>query len=836
KQMELRLRFSQDLLDRTGRIAGVGGWQYEPLNGKLDWSDQNYRIFDLAPGDAARPDDPLAYIPEPGRSALQEAARAAVDAGRAWDMEVPALTAAGRAIWIRAVGEAEFENGVAVRMVGATQDITAQRDARERLDRATQLLRSVLDAATEIAVISTDARLDIVVFNAGAERLLGYRAEEVVGCESPSLFHDPMEVRLRALSMSEELGQPVVGMEVFTHPSVHGVPRDWTFVRKDGSRVPVSLVITPQTAEDGHIMGYVGVAHDITPRLQYEATLRQSMMQAEQVSLAKSQFLANMSHEIRTPMNAILGMLKLLQQTPLTERQREYTSKTEGAARALLALLNDILDFSKVEAGKMVLDRHPFALENVLQDLALMLSANVGIKPVELLFDVDPALLSTRLLGDDLRLLQVLINLGGNAVKFTMVGEVVVSLAQRARTAEQVSVRVAVRDTGIGIAPGALGQIFEGFSQAEASTTRRFGGSGLGLAICRRLVELMGGELQVRSELGQGSEFWFDVDLPIVNEAPPADALPPARHVLVVDDNPSAREVLARQVHSLGWTCELASDADTALAALQQGLASGRPYQVVLLDWRMPGSDGLALTQAIRAAHGRVEGRPDLQIIVMVSAHDREELAQRSGLLPFRIDGYLVKPVTPGLLAEAVGASPSRPRAVDTAAAVPNGAGRLAGLHLLLVEDNPNNRQIAEELLSAEGARIDIAVNGQEGVQAIVAADGNYDAVLMDVQMPVMDGLSAAQRVRELLGARTPPIIAMTAHASEADRAASAAAGMVDHISKPFDLSHLVRVLRHHAGRPEQVAPPPAAPTALPEAVLTVATELGIDIQAAWER
>ena len=836
KEIELRLRSSQALLDRTGRIAGVGGWQYDVATRQMQWSEQNSRLYDLPPGQPLATDDPLAHIPEPGKSQVSKAARAAMENGEPWDLEVEAITATGRRIWIRSVGEAEFEDGKLVRLAGASQDITVQRRARAELARTTRMLRSVLDAATEFSIIATDPNLKITLFNTGAERMLGFRSEDMVGKLTPMHFHDHDEVASAARDLANELGEPVAELDVFLHPLLLGLPRDWTYIRKDGQRLRVSLVITPLQGEEGEVIGYLGMALDVTHRQRYEASLRQSMEAAEQASLAKSQFLANMSHEIRTPMNAILGMLRLLQRTPLSARQRDYANKTEGAARALLALLNDILDFSKVEAGKMALDPRPFEMERWLRDLAVILSASADDKPVEVLFDID-ADLPPRLIGDDLRLQQVLINLGGNAIKFTTQGEIVISLHRLPSSGPMVRLRVAVRDTGIGIAPKALQQIFEGFSQAESSTTRRFGGTGLGLTIARRLVDMMGGQLQVRSELGQGSEFSFDIDLATPDEPPlpvhrTADSA--ALRVMVVDDHPTARALIAAQAHCLGWQVDLASGGHEALARYDLACKEGHPHDAVIIDRRMPELDGRQTCQALRS-------RPDAKglRIVMISARgfdDSDDLDAPES--PLRADAHLVKPFTPEQLRDAVTYTANRqtgtaPQGNNAATAMQ----RLAGLHLLLVEDNANNRQIALELLRDEGASVSTASNGQEGVQAVLAADGGFDVVLMDVQMPVLDGLQASARLHDLLGERTPPIIAMTAHATEADRQAALAAGMVAHVIKPFDFDALVALLRQHAGRSIAPAPDVAIEAEeLPAEALALARDLEIDLMAGWAR
>jgi PAS domain S-box-containing protein len=568
--------------------------------------------------------------------------------------------------------------------------------------------------------------------------------------------------------------------------------------------------------EAGQPLRMTGVNIDITERKRTEAALTESKHQAEQASVAKSQFLANMSHEIRTPMNAILGMLKLLTSTELTERQRDYASKTERAARSMLGLLNDILDFSKVEAGKMRLDPQPFGLDRVLRDLAVILSATVGAKPVEVLFDVAHDV-PRRLVGDAMRLQQVLINLCGNAIKFTHLGEVVLSIRVVTHDQEQVSLQFAVRDTGIGIAPDNQARIFSGFSQAEASTTRRFGGTGLGLAISSRLVDLMGGDLKVNSQVGLGSTFSFTLPLLLVEPGSYCEDLPPAPTgpqvaVLVVDDNDSAREIMGNMGSTLGWKVETASSGAEALRMFKVRQGGPQPYEAVLMDWQMPDMDGWETARGIRDLC-RAGPHP---VMVMVTTHGREMLSERSSTEQDLINGFLVKPVTASMLFDAMaearralaGLVPSLPPVLDI------GHRPLAGLRLLLVEDNPVNQQVGSELLSAQGAEMVVVANGLLAVKAVQARGDDerpFDAILMDLQMPVMDGYTATSQIRTLWGPDLLPIIAMTANTMPSDRDACLAAGMNDHVGKPYELEQLVSTLLYWTGRSQSLAPRPEA-------------------------
>ncbi|MDM4764448.1 response regulator [Pelomonas sp. SE-A7] len=962
KAMEAELRASSAMLDRAGRLAGVGGWELDLPARTMRWSQQACHLHDEPSGLMPTLDEALQYYAAGGRSLLRDAVDKAEQTGEGWDFELPLTTALGRFIWVRVVGEAaeRGSDGRICKLVGAYQDITARRALEARTVRNNEVLRSVLDnlpcglsvfdaelklqaynaqfralielpdeqfqvgrtryddivrynalrgeygpveraerhiakilararssephqvewrrrdgsvievrgapmpgggfvatyldvserkraeaeiartglllanvldAAVDVAVIATSESRGITVFNRGAERLLGYAPEEVMGRSAVDMFCDPEELRQRAAELSVRLMRPIDPRMIFIDRATLGQAQECTYVRKDGSRIPVQLTVTLMTTAQGEMLGHLGVAIDLTRQKQHEASLQQAMKRAEQASEAKSQFLANMSHEIRTPMNAILGMLRLLQKTSLNPRQSDYAGKADGAARSLLGLLNDILDFSKVEAGKMTLDPHPFRLDQLFRELSVILSATVGNKPVEVLFDI-AAELPPLLQGDALRLQQVLINLGGNAIKFTQKGEVVVQLRMLERDARSVLLEFAVRDTGIGIAPEHQAQIFAGFTQAEASTTRRFGGTGLGLSISQRLVELMGGQLRLDSVLGAGSRFHFQLRLPVLaaEQLPAPRPTGPELRVLIVDDNPSAREMLGSMARSLGWRVDTVGSGSEALAQLA-ARRDVMAYQVVLVDWQMPGMDGWETSQRIRELAPEA-GTP---LLVMVTAHGREMLAQRSEQEQGLLNGFLVKPVTASMLLDAVldarrpGDDPGQPVRLPSLQ-------RLTGLRLLVVEDNPNNQQVACELLEDEGACVQLAGDGQQAVSLVGSADPPFDAVLMDVQMPVMDGYAATRVIREQLGRRELPIIAMTANAMPSDQAASRAAGMDEHVGKPFEIDHLVALLNRLCGRGNAAGRQPRRGYEDLALLLETVRQLGVDLGGALDR
>jgi len=515
----------------------------------------------------------------------------------------------------------------------------------------------------------------------------------------------------------------------------------------------------------------------------------EAQLSAEAASLAKSEFLANMSHEIRTPMNGILGLLKLLQHTEMTTQQQNYTSKMKNASESLLTLINNILDVSKVEAGEMTLESEIFVLDTVMTDLSDLLSAYLEEDEIEIIYDFDLSM-PTDLIGDSMRLRQVLLNLAGNAIKFTQQGEVVLSTRVIRQHEQSVDIEFSVTDTGIGLSSDQLEHIFLNFKQAESSTSRRFGGSGLGLAICRELVELMGSTLQVESQLGKGSRFFFTLHMQCAPTTKRMTPMPPMR-VLVVDDHPMARETLQKLVWSIGLECCSASSGKQALQMLQQ--ADSIAYQLILIDDTLPGLDGLETARRIRSLFVTQQGAP---AVIMVSA--------RQKLVANQIEGngayiaHLVKPITAGMLADAISKVTSLPSNSSTRKSELQNTQRLLGLNLLVVEDNLLNQQVVGELLQRSGARVTIASNGIEGKMRALAASIPFDAILMDMQMPGMDGLEATRQILQHTRMHSVPIIALTANAMSTDHEACIGVGMVDHISKPIELEQLLATIERH--------------------------------------
>ncbi|MEN9382911.1 MAG: hypothetical protein RL323_54, partial [Pseudomonadota bacterium] len=541
-------------------------------------------------------------------------------------------------------------------------------------------------------------------------------------------------------------------------------------------------------------------------RAAAEHNYRLAAERAQAATLAKGHFLANMSHEIRTPMNAIHGMLQLLRKTDLSPLQQGHIGKAETASQSLLALLNDVLDFSKVDAGKMALELVPFSTEQLFRSLAVICCTEVGTKPVEVLIDVDsnlPPVLS----GDPTRLQQVLVNLATNAIKFTQHGQVLVAVRLLSESAGAVTLEVSVADTGIGIEPKHQALLFDVFSQAEASTTRRFGGTGLGLAICKRLLEMMGSHIRVQSQVGKGSEFTFSLTLNKVVEVPahlkPVHwRLPALAPVLVVEDHPGVAAQIRHWLESEGWPVTVASDAQTALQMVERLMSSradgppnpGFAFPWVIMDESLPQLDGWAAAAQLVDIAQRAQVKPPC--ILVLSRCGDDTTLRRSSAGQQLAAAVVAKPLTRDVLLEAI-AKHAAPRPADSPPA-PLAPRRLQGLRLLLVEDNIVNQQVAQELLAGEGAKVWVASNGREGVDKVAKTHPGFDAVLMDLQMPVMDGFAATAHIRQGLGLAALPIIAMTANALDSDRRACLEAGMNDHIGKPFDLNVLVAKLLAH--------------------------------------
>jgi PAS domain S-box-containing protein len=689
---------------------------------------------------------------------------------------------------------------------------------RERLAADARLQSLVEFAPNAIVVVGVDGRIE--TFNREAERRFGYARDEILG--------QPLETLVPAALRTQHAAHRVkfFADRLSAEPVRMGGGAPLQGLRRDGSEFPLEINLSAVRTDQGTKV--LAVIADVTERrrLQLELEARAHELErerdrAEAANRAKSEFVANMSHEIRTPMNAVLGMAYLLGNTALTPQQRKYLNMVRVSGQSLLGILNDVLDFSKIEARHMELSPVEFALDDTMNSLATMMTMNAGDKELELAISVEPSV-PTRLRGDSMRLQQILVNLAGNAIKFTEQGEVVVSVELEARDERGALLRFEVRDTGIGMTEAQLAQLFNAFSQGDQSITRRFGGTGLGLAITKRLIELMGGQIAVHSAPGRGSTFFFSLPFEVLPERPEERRKPALGdlRLLVADDSRTSRELIAKLIRAWGWQADEVDSGAAALERFRRGLETGRAYDVVLADWHMPGMDGLATAKGIRAA------APDKKqpIVVMVNAFARDRMEEISNAP--EADVVLVKPITSSNLFDALHQALVTKADAGVRSAAEQGIdGSLGGAHFLLVEDNLLNQAVARGILELAGATLDVVDNGRQAVDRMSAHPERYDLVLMDMQMPVMDGFTATRLLRQELRLALP-IIAMTAGVLESERERSIEAGITDFIPKPIEVEEMLAVLRKHlpgktaraAAAAEPVAPalaPAPAPVKL---------------------
>ncbi len=687
------------------------------------------------------------------------------------------------------------------------KDLTGQRRAERDKLRQEATLDSLINSISDL-VFYKDTEGRFLGCNTAYAALVGKPRDQVVGLGCRDLFPSAT----------------ADAMEEHDHACMENLREEsfefWATFR-DGEQVLLDTVVSPLWDENGDARGLLGISRDITERKRQEEEVRRAKEIAEDATRMKSDFLANMSHEIRTPMNAIIGLSHLVLKTDLTLRQRDYIAKVQTSGQHLLGVINDILDFSKVEAGKLDLENVDFELERLLDNTGNLISEKCHDKGLELVFEVAPDV-PGNLVGDSLRLGQVLLNYANNAVKFTAGGEVVISVRASERTETDVLLHFRVRDTGIGLTPEQIGRLFQSFSQADTSTTRKFGGTGLGLAISKQLAGLMGGDVGVESEWGKGSTFWFSARLG-VGAAPKRELLPNpdlrGRRALVVDDNDHARAVMIDMLQAMTFETTEVATGSAAVDQVRLAASQGRPYDVVYLDWRMPGMDGIETARRIKSLD--LASPP---LFLMVTAYGREEMMKEAQALG--IENVLVKPVSPSILFDTtiavLGGSRERVALQSAQTGSDQRLAALRGARILLVEDNDINQQVARELLEDAGLVVEVADNGQVALQ--MAQQAAFDLVFMDMQMPVMDGVAATRELRKIARLAQLPIVAMTANAMEQDRRKCIEAGMNDFLVKPIDPADLLSVLLRWLRPPQApvcaAVPAPAAQAAAPVAAI----------------
>lgn len=905
-KLEEDLKETKQMLEETGKVARVGGWNFDLVHQKISWTPVT-RLIHEVPEDFV-PDITTGiefYKEGESRYKITKALEEAIQHGTPWSLDLQLITYKGKEIWVRAIGKPEFQNGECVRLFGTFQDIDETKRAELEASRARKVLDDVFNASSEVSVIATDVEGVITVFNKGAEKMLGYSSEEMVGKHTPSIIHSQEEVEKVAEELSEEFGRPISGFETFiARPERDGSEqRDWTYIRKDGEERLVSLVVTPIKDPDQLSIGYLGIAIDFTEKRNIEIDLineksrlaafvkhtpaavamldtdmryiavsnrweeeydfkaeevlgnshydlfselmneerianynrvlsgevltnkeekilfpgetqpryiswemrpwflhngeiggmmvftqnitsliaqreelKHAKLQAEEASKAKSEFLANMSHEIRTPLNGVIGFTDLVLKTNLNETQHQYLSIVNQSANALLSIINDILDFSKIEAGKLEIDIEKCDLYEMSSQATDIITYQIQNKGLEMLLNIGTDL-PRFIYADSVRLKQVLVNLLGNASKFTEKGEIELKIENLHSEGDFNKIRFSVRDTGIGINASKQKKIFEAFSQEDSSTTKKYGGTGLGLTISNSLLGLMGSKLQLVSEVGKGSTFFFDVTFKTEQgEAIEWFDVDQIKNVLVVDDNDNNRLIvnqmlLLKNIH--------ATEATNGFEALQL-LSKGEKFDVVLMDYHMPFMDGLETIRKIKESF--VDNLDDMPIMLLHSSSDDQKIIQACQELG--VKHRLIKPLKLQDFYHAL--SRLHTSEFDLGKKVENEVpSQDMNYKVLVAEDNMVNMMLAETIIkrSFPNAILIKTVNGKEALE--YCEEELPDIILMDVQMPEMNGYEATKKIRDLKNGERVPIVALTAGNVKGEREKCLEAGMNDFVVKP---------------------------------------------------
>jgi len=748
----------------------------------------------------------------------------------------------GQVVWLRDMGHVVRDaEGKPIEMFGVVQDINEQKLAEDELQKRRAELQQI-NLRSDYALELTKSGYWHIPLDGSGWYNSSERAARIFG-DPPAADHRySLEHWMKHVRLGDEAAARATEQNFNAALSGESAVYDATYAYQrpvDGRVVWIHALGHVVKDSEGKPTDMFGVTQDITDFKQMEIELLGAKAKAEEATEMKSMFLANMSHEIRTPMNAIIGLSHLALKTQLNPKQRDYIAKVHNAGTSLLSIINDILDFSKIEAGKLDIESTDFRLDEVISSVTTLTAQKAHDKGLEFLAHVSSTI-PEYLLGDPLRLGQILTNFVNNAVKFTEQGEIRLNIELLERTGEKVQLKFSVRDTGMGMTREQAAKLFQPFTQADMSTTRKHGGTGLGLTICRRLVELMGGRVWLESEPGVGSTFFFTVWLE-VGVARGSGKIVPEQlshlRVLVVDDNAAAREILQEPLSAIASHVKTVASGAEAIAAVK-AQAADEPFDIIFMDWRMPGMDGLQASRHIKSD----ETLSKQPAIVLVTAFGREEVREEAERM--QLDGFLVKPVTKSMIVDTlvnVFASPAEEISAGTG---PNreATERLGGIRILLTEDNEINQQIAVELLEGVGAKVTVADNGSITVDKLAAAPAGFDVVLMDLQMPVMDGYQATARIRGDARFEKLPIIAMTAHATLEERNRCLAAGMNDHISKPIDPQALFDTLLRWTA-PVVATRTPSAESSAAQSPAPAAPEIpeipeipGIDLAGALSR
>lgn len=776
KEIEKALKISQDNLKHAQKIAHIGSWHIDEM-GNLEWSDETYRIFGLDSSKSLQYSDFLNLTHPDDRARLNEEWNNALN-GAPYEI-THRIVVNGKIKWVHEQAELVFDNdGKLKDVLGTVQDITTQKHIELAMQASEARFRSIFERAS-IGIAFADEHGNILQANQCFLDLIKFNWDELEGVNFSTFTHE------------EDLGLEISFFQEILENKIDYYRMEKRYITKMSEVIWVDVSVTVIRNEQYQPINFVGLVIDITERKNAEAQLVEAKHIAENANQAKSDFLANMSHEIRTPMNAVLGLTQLVLETELTYRQRDFLTKVYSSSKALLSILNDILDYSKIEAGRLDIESVPCHLETILMNVADLFSAKLSEKGLELFFEIDPQT-PYSILSDPLRINQILNNLVSNAIKFTAEGEIKINVKPLQTHGKMQTLQFSVSDTGIGLSAQQMELLFQPFMQADNSISRKYGGTGLGLAICYRLVNLMNGEISVSSVQGEGATFSFtiDVQLPkdVENSLIELQKLKGQR-VLVVDDQLTSVTILQNLLEAWGMNVEIALSGQEALDKIDKAQCLQDCFDAVLLDWHMPDIDGLAVAKQLRehscCGHSLV--------IIMVTAYDKQELFIKSAEL--NITNVLTKPIIPSSVFNALLDNPNHPVHLYQSRSIENGEKVLLGMRVLLVEDHKINQQVASEFLTLHGANVTIANHGAEAITHFENAD--FDAILMDLHMPEMDGLEATRRIRALPKGDAVPIIAMTAAVMNEDKDNCFDAGMVDFIAKPVQVEQLIQVLCH---------------------------------------